>query len=393
MLKSDQMSQELKNLVEEMKTLQASGKIEEAHAKIQEIENMEKAIQVQVAIEEQEREEVVNKTIQKAGNTRKVEYNAELFYKAVTGQSMTDEEKAAVKAVNTKAALETGDPKEGGNTVPDDLSHEIIAAIKDEESIRNLVRIENAKSKTGTRIVRTGTPNRLHNTAERGAIQMINNPQYDVITYNQNKYAGILDIPNELLDDSFLNFKQEIITWLSDSARETENYEVFYGVGGEKPEGIISSTGKYIEVTAPANVDIKFLRKVKNSLKKGYRKNAKWVMNTQASEVLANIKDGNGRDILVPDPRNEDVFRLFGRPVEIFDTIETDDQNKTVILFGDFNRAYRLFPRKNFEIKMTDIGAGAYETDTVKARGIERFDGRIMDTQALVIVRDLVVEK
>ncbi|WP_454053967.1 hypothetical protein [Clostridium sp. Marseille-Q7071] len=39
-----------------------------------------------------------------------------------------------------------------------------------------------------------------------------------------------------------------------------------------------------------AIIDIKFLRRVKNMLKKGYR-TPKWVMNTEAFEVLSNIED------------------------------------------------------------------------------------------------------
>ncbi|MCY7677105.1 phage major capsid protein, partial [Bacillus safensis] len=148
---------------------------------------------------------------------------------------------------------------------------------------------------------------------------------------------------------------------------------------------------KYKSLKAPSLITIKFLRKVKNQIKRGYRKNAKWVMNTEAFETLANIEDKNGRGILAEDPRNEDSFLLFGRPVEVYDEIVTDDKQKTHILFGDFKNAYFMFDRQKFEIKSTDIGSDAFLTDQTYFRGIERFDGKVVDPEAAVIVTDLVV--
>ncbi|WP_144482414.1 phage major capsid protein, partial [Bacillus pumilus] len=121
----------------------------------------------------------------------------------------------------------------------------------------------------------------------------------------------------------------------------------------------IITSKKYKSLKAPSLITIKFLRKVKNQIKRGYRKNAKWVMNTEAFETLANIEDKNGRGILAEDPRNEDSFLLFGRPVEVYDEIVTDDKQKTHILFGDFKNAYFMFDRQKFEIKSTDIGSDA----------------------------------
>ncbi len=398
------MTKEIRELLNKLEVLEDEARelinntetrTEDITTKQEEIRGLKAKIEMQEELEndfkDEERDGInMNK---ESRDDKKVKYDGELFYRALTGVELTEEERKLIKEVQTRALSETGDKKDGGNVVPDDLSQEIIESIKEEESVRNLVRIENAKSKTGTRIVRTGTPNKLHNTAERGAIQMINNPQYDVITYNQQKFAGMMDVSNELLDDSFVNFKDEIKTWLADSSRETENEEVFYGLGGDNAcEGLISKgKEKYKTVKAPTTIDIKFLRRVKNMLKKGYRTNSKWVMNTEAFEVLSNIEDKNGRGILAEDPRKEDSYTLFGRPVEIYDTIQTNDTTKkTEILFGDFIRGYRMFPRKNFEIKMTDIGAGAFETDTVKAIGIERFDGKIMDVGAVIMVTDVV---
>lgn len=326
-------------------------------------------------------------------NTAK-KYDALTFYKAICHANMNDAEKKMAEQARSdyKAKFSEGTKSDGGYTVPEDLSHEIFESIRSSESVRNLVRVENVNTATGSRIFRSGDSMKLYNLAEYEEIKEMNSPKYDPVSYAQKKFAGIMQISSELLEDSFVNFKSEMITWLSECARNTENFEVLYGAGGEKHcEGIISTAGAYQEITGPDTLSIDFLRGVFSSLKSGYRQNASWVMNTDAFCAIHELKDGNGRSYIQPDPREGFGYTLFGRPIRLFDSVETDESNKTVILFGDFGRAYTLFARKDFGVSFTDIGAGAWETDSVKAKGIERFDGKIMDRSAMVVVRNFSV--
>ncbi len=324
----------------------------------------------------------------------KTGYDALTFYKAVCHASLSDTERrlADQSRAAYKAQFSEGSKSDGGYTVPEDLSHEIFESIRSSESVRNLVRVENVNTAAGSRIWRNGDSMKLYNTAEYEEIKEMNSPKYDPIYYAQKKFAGIMQISSELLEDSFLNFKSEIITWLSECARNTENYEILYGAGGEKHcEGLISTAGAYQEIAGPSTLTIDFLRKVFSSLKSGYRQNASWVMNTDAFNAINELKDGNGHSYIQRDPREGLGYTLFGRPIRLFDSVETDEENKTVVMFGDFNRAYTMFSRKDFGISFTDVGAGAWETDSVKAKGIERFDGKVMDRQAAVIVRGFSV--
>ncbi|ATH95170.1 phage major capsid protein [Bacillus glycinifermentans] len=319
----------------------------------------------------------------------------EAWFKVLTGRShdLGEEERSMMQRVlKENRALSSGSDKDGGYTVPDDISTEILKSIQELNSVRNLVRVVPKTAPSGSYTVRKGVAGKLYNTAEKEQIQELKNMEFDQIWYNVKKFAGFMPAPNELLNDSFVNFVKEIVDWLSESAVVTENEEIFYGKGGEtNVEGIITS-GKYKTLKAPSVITIKFLRKVKNQIKRGYRKNAKWVMNTEAFETLANIEDKNGRGILAQDPRDEDNFLLFGRPVEVYDEIITDDKTqKTHILFGDFKRGYFMFDRQKFEIKSTDVGGDAFLTDQTYFRGIERFDGKVVDPEAAVIVTDLVV--
>ncbi|MGY0566580.1 phage major capsid protein [Bacillus safensis] len=396
-----QKKQEARNLISEGKDEEARSMLDEAKALQKRIEMMSEERELDAPdvqedrhyVPEQKRDPESDLTEEERSLTGTQEYR-NAWFKVLTGREDelgNEERKMLQEVLKENRQLSSNSDKDGGYTVPDDISKQIIKSIQELNSVRNLVRVVPKTAPAGSYPVRKGAAGKLYNIAEKEAIKELKNMEFDQITYNVKKFAGFLPIPNELLNDSFINFVREIVEWLSESATVTENDEVFYGKGGENNvEGIITSK-KYKSLKAPSLITIKFLRKVKNQIKRGYRKNAKWVMNTEAFETLANIEDKNGRGILAEDPRNEDSFLLFGRPVEVYDEIVTDDKQKTHILFGDFKNAYFMFDRQKFEIKSTDIGSDAFLTDQTYFRGIERFDGKVVDPEAAVIVTDLVV--
>ncbi|QGU47812.1 phage major capsid protein [Bacillus velezensis] len=399
--KFTQKKQEASNLLEDGKPEEARSMLEEAKELQSQIELMTegRSLELPEIGEERNFSAEIKSEPKKETEDRNIltatkEYR-KAWLKVLTGRSHdleTEERNMMERVLKENRSLSAGSDKDGGYTVPDDISKEILKSIQELNSVRNLIRVVPKTAPSGNYTVRKGVAGKLYNTAEKEQIKELKNMEFDQIWYNVKKFAGIMPVSSELLNDSFVNFVQEIVDWLSESAVVTENDEIFYGDGGEKNvEGIISS-GKFKSIKAPSLITIKFLRKVKNQIKRGYRRNAVWVMNTEAFETLANIEDKNGRGILAEDPRNEDNFLLFGRPVEIYDEVLTDDKTqKTHILFGDFKRGYFMFDRQKFEIKSTDVGGDAFLTDQTYFRGIERFDGKVVDPEAAIIVTDLVV--
>ncbi|MCY8488760.1 phage major capsid protein [Bacillus atrophaeus] len=398
--KFTQKKQEATNLLEEGKSEEARSMLDEAKEMHKQIEMMAEGRSLEVPSLGEERNfvpELDRKPDEKPEErdilTATKEYR-EAWFKVLTGRShdLGEEERSMMQRVlKENRSLSSGSDKDGGYTVPDDISKEILKSIQELNSVRNLVRVVPKTAPSGNYTVRKGVAGKLYNTAEKEQIKELKNMEFDQIWYNVKKFAGFMPAPNELLNDSFINFVKEIVDWLSESAVVTENEEVFYGKGGENNvEGIISS-GKFKSLKAPSVITIKFLRKVKNQILRGYRKKAVWVMNTEAFETIANIEDKNGRGILAVDPRDEDSFLLFGRPVEVYDEVVTDDKQKTNVLFGDFKNGYFMFDRQKFEIKSTDVGGDAFLTDQTYFRGIERFDGKVVDPEAAVIVTDFVV--
>lgn len=402
--KERELRQKLKEKRDAAQVAIEEGKTEEARSLMDEAKGLKNQIDLLIEARELESPEIEERDFvpEKEQNPDEEEEQRSIistneyrqaWFKVLTGKEdgLSQEERSMLqKVIKENRSLSAGSDKDGGYTVPEDISTEILKSIEEMNTVRNLVKVVQKGTASGTYTVRKGVAEKLYNTAEKEQIKELKNMEFDQITWNMKKFAGFLPVSSELLDDSFLNFTREIVEWLSESAVTTENDEVFYGAGETNVEGIITS-GKFKTKDAPADITIKFLRRVKNSIKQGYRRNAVWVMNTEAFETLANIEDKNGRGILAADPRNEDSFNLFGRPVQVYDEIVTDENKKTHILFGDFKRGYRMFDRKRFEIKSTDIGADAFLTDQTYFRGIERFDGRVVDPEAAIVVNGVSV--
>ncbi|MFR1676181.1 MAG: phage major capsid protein, partial [Fusobacterium sp.] len=64
-----------------------------------------------------------------------------------------------------------------------------------------------------------------------------------------------------------------------------------------------------------------------------------------------------------------------------------NDTTKVPIIIGDIKKAITLFDRQAMTINSTDIGAGAFETNTTKLRGLLRLDAKKFDEKALVFLQ------
>lgn len=306
---------------------------------------------------------------------------------------LTDDEKRAWKEMQLQArSMSEGDKAAGGILVPEDISKEIIKQKQTKQSIRNLVGMKTVGTLSGSRPKRRGTNLRMVNVDEKQTISKMETSQYEELKYKVHKYAGIFEATNELMADSAVDIAEELRDWYTEISLNTENDEVFYGIGGDDSCEGIFVTKKYRTIPC-TELDIKTLRKLKNMVDKGYRNGAKWVMNTAATEALSDMKYADGKSVLVPDPSKADVFTLFSFPVEVFDEIKNEGTTNqtTKLAFGNFEAGYFFFDRKSLEAKTTDVGGDAFDNDTTLTRVIQRFDGKPANEDAIVILTGVPV--
>ena len=93
-----------------------------------------------------------------------------------------------------------------------------------------------------------------------------------------------------------------------------------------------------------------------------------------------------GRPYLQPDPKEPTKYKFLGKQViEIPNEILVTKEGKSPIIVGDLKEAYKRFDDASYQLATTNIGAGAFETNTTKTRVIMKFDGSIIDENSIVI--------
>lgn len=116
--------------------------------------------------------------------------------------------------------------------------------------------------------------------------------------------------------------------------------------------------------------------------------NAIVVTNQTGFNELDKMKDTDGNYLLQPDPTKPTQKLLKGREVKVYpDKVLANDTTKAPIIIGNFKKAITLFDRELLAIKSTDIGAGAFETNTTKVRGSLRMNAQKFDEKAIVFLQ------
>ena len=142
------------------------------------------------------------------------------------------------------------------------------------------------------------------------SVSLINNAQFDIVSYVVNKIA-----------ESIAEFLEK---------------ELIKGNTEGKIKGITDATYEGAGVTkVEAALDTDGLIDTQSALKMNVQANCKWLMNQKTLTVVRKLKDGNGQYILNPDVRTGFGFELLGKPVMISDEMPDD-----VVVYGDWSAMY-----------------------------------------------------
>lgn len=382
--KMREIREKISNKKQEARALANENKMVEAKALIEEIRELEEAYEVEAALLDDTKKQVPTPK-----NEGKVEYNAELFTKAVAnsilmqrtgkGLDLTPEQ---MNAISEKTGTD------GGFAVPEDISVKIERRLKDSTDLFNLVDSEKVYTRKGERTYEKRTEQTgLINLDEAGTIQDVGGPQLERIKFNLHDFAGMCTIPNDLLQFATSELEGYIIEWLVDKVRVTRNTKILYGAGtgSDDVQGIMKSTVyTKLPLTDPKLKDFKTVKNVK--IPNVFKNISSWIVNQDGFNYLDSLEDATGRPYLQPDPKNPTQYVFLGRPViELPNEVLKTESEKIPVLFGDLKSAYKYFYDGNYQLLTTNIGAGAFETNTTKTRVITKLDGTVKDDKSLLI--------
>ena len=276
---------------------------------------------------------------------------------------------------NTDVYLQTDNDENGGFIVPREVSTLIKEYKRElEYDLTNLVSVTQTTVISGRfTYEKLGTIQPWENISQWETIPEVNAPQFETKQYEIEDYAGILPIPNTLLQDTDQNLLQHIAKYIARKSLVTRNTAIL----------------NTINATYKKRVPIKTIDDLKDLFDFGvdaaFNATATIVTNPVGYNYLRKLKDNDGNYLLQPDVTLADRKAIDGHPVLVIPERELPSTGKKAPLFyGDFKEAIEFFDRGVYEVTPTAIGGDSFKRNSLDIRVIDRFDVVALDNEAVV---------
>lgn len=274
--------------------------------------------------------------------------------------------------INPDGTKIAGDDSNAGLTIPDDVQTAIHTLVRQYASLESLVNVENVTTSHGSRVyekLSDITP--LQNLDdEKAQIGDLDDPKLTLIKYVIHRYAGITTATNTLLQDTADNILAWLEQWAARKDVVTRNLAILAVMNNAPKKPTITDFD-----------DIKDLEN--NTLDPAIIATSSFITNQSGFNVLSKMKDAEGRYLIQPNVTNPEIPQIGGHRVQtIADRWLPDVSGSHPLYFGDLKQGITLFDRNRMSVTPTNIGGGAFETDTTKIRFIDRFDVEQIDDGA-----------
>ena len=382
--------------------------LEKAESKLAEIEDLEREYKIAEKLFKTEKEVVDDNVVAKVKENEKV--------------------KNFANAIRSVRNMNEGTGTEGGYTVPEDVSTDIERLREAKFNLAQLVSVETVSTMSGKRTYKKrSSQTGFSKVGEGNTIGLKNTPQFDRLSYEIGKYAGILPVTNELLEDSDANIYNLLTEWIADESRVTRNKLIIE---------------KIKEKTKTALTGLDDIKKALNvTLGQAFKSTSKIITNDDGLQYLDTLKDEEGKYLLQPNPSNPMKLVLAAGatsiPVEVVPNADLASENiyiastdatvqegKTYytrsgsegsyvytvvaeptgnpstssyyevtasqipVIIGDLKEGIKLFDRKKVNILASNVAAAgelnAFEEDLTLYRAVEREDVQTRDADAFV---------
>lgn len=366
MKKSVELRKEYEEMKNKIAALKAENKLDEAHAKLKDLKDIENKIK------EAELEESLNvnmggkKEVGAATNKKNIN---RLFNRLLLGKSITDEEMKILNAAGTPGQVEATDGK-GGYLVPTEQYNRIKELRRNYKSLKDLCNVIPVTSFKGN------YPIEKDGTGELIAFDELNEiTQSDIdfsqVTWNTKDYGDIIPLSNTLLADEDADLVAYIEKRFVKKAVNTENKKIYTILKtatkktGTEHGAIKTALNKDLDTAISANAII--------------------VTNQTGFDWLDKLEDKNGKPILTESLQDPTKKLYKGRRIEVFnDTLIPPVSSKQIFYVGDMTEFISFFDREGVELAMSK--EAGFTKNATLTRAIERFDVQKVDKEAMVLV-------
>lgn len=361
-------SQIMKAKLETMKAVAQSyldeNKVEEAKAKMAEIENMKAAIQMQEQLEADEEKEAETKMAEqgaekaqdKAGDVKASANTLRAMIKAGMGKRLTDVE----------ASLLVGGSNGEGYILPTDVTTMIRKKIRDYSSLRDIVGYIPTTALSGSFTVEDfETLTELVDFADGTDGTEATDVKFKSVTFSLKQKGALITLSNTLLAMTDNNLVEYIAEVFAKKAALTENKLIVAAFAANSKTKKAIADWKALKASTNVDLDPAVLSGMV------------YLTNQDGFNMLdAALDTATGRPILQPDPTNPTRRLFMGYPVRVVSNailLTTGTTTKKApIIYGNLKEAVSLIDNDGYQFA-TSSEAG-FKNNTTIARVIEHVD-------------------
>lgn len=371
MKKSTQILAAIAAMREEITNLRDENKIDEAHAKLQELKNLNSELEVELALEEEE-EKALELNGTQAQVAEDIDENV-IFNKQLTGKRLTAAEMTHVKNTPGAPGQIEHNEERGGVLVPEEQSLQIEEFKRADVSLKSLVNVISVQTFKGKFPMATDQKGELIPFEELTELEQTE-VKFKSLSWEVKDYGVIIPLSNTFLEDVRINIIDYIGKQFAKMAVNTENRLILEALK-------TMTTGK--KKTGKGVDDLKTVMNV--GLDPAIAQNAKIITNQSGFDYLDKLKDKQGNYVLQPVVGDATRKALVGREVVVVpDALLSATKGALPFYVGDLSQGVNFFDRKGYEIAVSD--QAGFTKNATLLRCIERFGVYEFDAEAVKYV-------
>lgn len=363
MRKIDELMQELNTKKSEVRGLLNDNKVEEAEAKMNEVRSLEKKIELQKQLDEQEERNVEIK-MEKSATIRK-ENKEEIQYRAISKQLLGKEKEMTAEE---RASINIGD---SGAILPEEFIAQVQTLTNGFPSLKRYTQVIPVSMNTGRMPLSNGSQ-----TKKLARLKTDTALVQDMITTTPIEFAvedfgKIYPVENQVLEDAGINvFRDLIAPAYSEDLVNTENEEILKVVQDNSVAG--ASGADYKAIIKTLNT------KIVPSLLGG----TIIVTSQTGYDYLDTIYDNNGRPLLTDSLAQPGAKVFKGRPVVVLadEDLTPETDGKVPFYITNVYALVKFFERKQIEVAASR--EAGFTLNQTFLRVISRFDTVKSDNRA-----------
>lgn len=223
-----------------------------------------------------------------------------------------------------------------GAIIPTTIAQKVIAKVYDISSILKDATKYNTKGKLSIPVYSVdGSSDITMAYSDEFAELESNVGKFTSVDLDNYLAGALVKLSKSLVSNTDIDLENKVIELMAQAIARFQEKECLYGTEG-KVAGLSGVTLQQVAGSATV-LTAEDLIKTKNKVKKGFRKNAKWIMSNDTLTAVELLKDENGRFLFREDMNGEFDGYLLGYPVEVSDNMKEIATKADVAYFGDFS--------------------------------------------------------